>query len=101
MINPQEQEAMKIHFYQFPFGVTDNYFQNNGSLTINVRSITTPWNYTVIIKDRNGNLVENQTFFADEPSKLDIQTFNVAGILKPASLVVRAGGNQIFSDYLN
>lgn len=101
LINPQEQEAMKIHFYGFPWGASDNYFQTNGSLTINVRSTTTPWNYTVIIKDRNGNLVENKTFFADEPSKLDIQKFNVVGILKPASLVVKVGGNQIFSDYLN
>ena len=100
LINYPTTQDAQLHFYNFPYGASDNYFHNNGSLTINVRSTVTPYNYTVIIKDRNGNLVENKTFFVDAPNKLDVQTFNVAGILKPAPLVIKVVNNQIFSDYL-
>lgn len=100
MINPQEQEAMKLHFYQFPYGARDGYLSTTENLTIYVRSIHSNWNYTVTITDRNKSLVLEQTYFVNQPNVEDTHSYNLIGMPKPVLLQIKAEGNQIFSDYL-
>jgi len=90
--------TLPLTFWALDFGATHIYNQTTDTLLTSVRSATQPFTYNLLIKNSTGDVIVNETHTVSNP--MDVRSYNVSSVEKPASLHILVGGSQIYSAFL-
>lgn len=88
-----------LTFYSMPYGASSSYTAATNGLTITTRATTTPYTYTVVIKNATGTTT--QTFSETINATSATHSFNVTNATKPASVSVSfTGAGVVYTAYM-
>lgn len=82
---------LSFTFWSLPWGTSHLYDSDTNTIETLVRHSSTPYNYNVLIEDRNGTDILNNSYTTN--STLDTHLFNVTGVQTPIKLTISDGNN--------